>query len=476
MKKLIKSNIILFMLFGLLLSSCSTNNYDKLYRKGEKCLKNQDYVQAIENFEQAADLDKTSEDSYIALFDAYMLNGQAFEAVSCIDRSLKNTSGERTRELIADLNDGYELLDQNNNLVANIMVKYQERDYTQPKEPDGISRSYFQGLMGSSYDTPKAIKLSFDNYTILELNDQNKIVKIYDPSVKVNEYGDAHLVEIPNCDTWKTYEVETYDNGNIKFVSSKNNPDNYGRYRESTYDQNGLMTSHIVTYFIGEKENGVMTDSIDTYTYDEKNRLIINTVEDYNSIVTYTYNYEGDHLKTVDRSVKLYYNEAEEDLVAQMLAEDKVSEEMLTVFNKIIERKQNNQCLQENQKHTELRNDGLIISEVYKEDATLMSYNYFDYVDNRLVHYQGYNRYYDTNEEETFVYNEDGYIKKIDILSPGNFNFGVDYITYEYDENYENVTKKEYGHDGNVLKEEVYNDKDGNVLKDRIYTNKIIDD
>lgn len=456
MKMSMKSNIILFTLLGLLLSSCSSNDYDKLYQKGEKCLKNQDYIQAIENFEQAVDLDKTNEDSYIALFDAYMLNGQAFEAVSCIDRSLKNTNGDKTKELIANLNNGYKLLDQDGNVISNIMVKYQERDYTQPKEPDGISRSTLQGQIGDEYDMPETIKLSFDNYTILELNDQNKIVKIHRPYVKVNEYGDAHLVEIPNCDTWKTYEVETYDNGNIKFVSSKNNPDNYGRYREITYDQNGLMTSRILTYFIGEKENGVMTNSINTYTYDEKNRLIINTFEDYDSIITYTYNYEGDHLKTVDRSVKLYYNEAEEDLVAQMLEEDKVSEEMLTLFNKIIERKQNSQCLQENQTHTELRNDGLIISRVYKEDATLVSYNYFDYVDNRLVHDQGYNRYYDTNEEKIYEYNEDGYIVKIDILSPGNYNVGIDYITYEYDENYKNVTKKVYGHDGNVRRDESY--------------------
>ena len=254
MKMSIKSNIILFTLLGLLLSSCSTNDYDKLYQKGEKCLKNQDYVQAIETFEEAIDLDKTNEDSYIALFDAYMLNGQAFEAVSCIDRSLKNTSGDKTKELIADLNDGYKLLDQNNNLVANIMVKYQERDYTQPKETDGISRSTLQGQIGDKYDMPEAIKLSFDNYTILELNDQNKIVKIHEPSVKIGDYGLARLVEIPGYKPWTTYEVETYDNGNVKFMSSKNDPDGSKRFFEETFDENGLLTSYSINHIIGDND------------------------------------------------------------------------------------------------------------------------------------------------------------------------------------------------------------------------------
>ena len=454
MKMSIKSNIILFMILGLLLSSCSTNDYDKLYQKGEKCLKNQDYVQAIENFEKAVELDSSNEDSYIALFDAYMLNGQAFEAVSCIDRSLKNTSGDKTKELITDLNDGYKLLDQDGNVISNIMVKYQERDYTQPKEPDGISRSTLQGQIGDKYDMPETIKLSFDNYTILELNDQNKIVKIHEPSVKISDYGRARLVEIPGYNPWTTYEVETYDNGNVKFMSSKNNPDGSKRFFEETFDENGLLTSYSINHIIGD--NDIIDSTIFTYTYDSNGRLIKSIESINDSIYTYTYEYENDCLKTVERSVKKYSSEDEYDLLSQLYDEEIINEETLELLDKIEERKQNDQYLNVNQTHTEIRNDGLITSEVYEKNSTVTSYSYFNYEDNRLVHYQGYNRYYNINEEKSYEYNEDGYISKVDILSPGYSNSNVDYITYEYDENYENVTTKDYGHDGNVLRDGMY--------------------
>ena len=154
------------------------------------CQRPYDVNNEIESLNNMLKENNTNEEVYIDLFDAYVINGDYFDAIKIIDESLKHSEGIKTKELIDDLKDSYDVYGINNVFYKRILIDYDVN--FDPFYEDKRNVDYYQGnypLIGGNFDSAYYIDSYLtsnnqklyknSNYTIYLLAEEDVITDIY---------------------------------------------------------------------------------------------------------------------------------------------------------------------------------------------------------------------------------------------------------------------------------------------------------
>ncbi len=272
--------ISVLILISLLLISCDQKIENVSYNA----------IETIDRLNDELKEDKTDEDLYVDLFNAYVINNEYFEAIRVIDKALDNTDGQKTKELIEDLRDGYDVLDTNGAFCKHIMIDYDidQTDQTYQRNVD-----FYQGKTDKvsidrigtdvdddlSFNDEKLYKKS--NYTIYLLED-DMIVDIFHYTYDTSSRDFADLKE-------NHYSVR-YDGDDVYYVSDDGLTDHYqnGKLIEEIYD-NGDQSYNIIYEY---DDNGHIqsytktnTSGVTKVTVTRHENGIPESVEEYNDFV-----------------------------------------------------------------------------------------------------------------------------------------------------------------------------------------------
>ena len=77
------------------------------------CQKTYDVDNEISSLNNKIKENVSDETAYIDLFNAYIIKGEYYNAINTLDKSLKETDGAKTKDLIKGLKNGYDVCDSN---------------------------------------------------------------------------------------------------------------------------------------------------------------------------------------------------------------------------------------------------------------------------------------------------------------------------------------------------------------------------
>lgn len=350
----------------------------------------------IETLENILKEDNTNEDAYISLFNAYIIDDEYFKALRTLDKSLKNSEGIKTKELIDDLKDGRDIYDSNNTFYKRVLIDYDIN--FDPFYEDKRNIDYYQGntpRIGGNFDSAYYVseylssnyqKLFKDsNYTIYLLNKNNNITDVYQYTYSVSGKSFTTVEE-------NHYKVK-YNNDSI----------NYTRDDGLTYF---FKDEKIIKFEYLNKQNNINENVY--FEYDENgflSKLIENT--DAGIITTeFERSEDGSPLK-------------------------------ITRYSNLKEIKESNIKSRTIKEICEYANDGRMLSRIEYFNGELSSNDTFEFdSNNRLIYEKGVdyiNAEY--NREYTYIYNNDGYLDQRNNLINTN-----QYKKYIYNDDYSEVS------------------------------------
>lgn len=241
------------------------------------CQNSYDVSSKIESLNNKLKEDNTNENAYIDLFDAYIINGNYFDAIRVIDKSLKYSKGTKTKQLIDKLKNGYDVYEKDNNIHKRVLVDYDMNFDPFYKDTRNIDSYLGKGPSLGNFDNTSDISKYLtsnnqklykkSNYTVYLLNDNDVITDIYQyvynttgkrfENIEENhykvEYDGDYTFYI--CDNGLT---ECYENEKIiksSFVNDRNNIEvtfNYDNHNNLTKvvkrDNNDTITTEYERY------------------------------------------------------------------------------------------------------------------------------------------------------------------------------------------------------------------------------------
>ena len=281
------------------------------------CQKTYDVDNEISSLNNKIKENVSDEATYIDLFNAYIIKGEYYNATKTLDKSLKETDGAKTKELIKDLKDGYDVCDSNGTFYKKILIDYDfdyassikdERnvDYYQGKSTyigNDLDSVYYDDYRLLSSNHQKLFKKS--NYTVYLLDKEDKIIDIYctqDEHYRV-EYKDDGSIFYVRDDGWYycfknelIYKVGTND-GDDEITFEYDTNDKLVKLVKT--DKSGTITTEYELYDNGSPSKVVrysnLNKEIFEYKEDGKMTSIINYYNDELSS-TYEFEYDDDHI------------------------------------------------------------------------------------------------------------------------------------------------------------------------------------
>lgn len=360
------------------------------------CQNNYDVNKEIESLNEKLNIGIKDEKAYIELFNAYIINDEFFNAARTIDKSLKNTNGNKINELINNLKDGYDIYDKNNKYYKTILIDYDVN--FDPFYKDNSDIDYYKGnspLIGGNYDSASYISdyLSSNNqklykrsnYTIYLLDKDDIITDVYEYTYDVFNKQFENVIE-------NHYKVEYIDDQTVNYINDNGNT-------ECFYNGKIIKQDYI-------DDNG--STSYKTFEYDENGNLlkVIEYDKEGTTSTEYTRYNNGSPLKVIRYS---------------SLNEDKEFGISARTIKEIYEYAQDGRMLS----RAQYFNDEISFKDTFEFD-----------LNNRLIH-EISNDYNDSsyNREYSYSYNDEGYlIKKDNLLNADS------YTEYIYNDDYSKVT------------------------------------
>lgn len=373
---------LLYVIIVILLVSC------------QKTYNVQDEILSLEN---ALKEDNTNETTYINLFKAYIINDDYFNAVRTIDKSLEYSQGTKTKELINDLKDGYDIFDVNDTFYKRILIDYDIN--FDPFYEDKRNIDYYQGntpRIGGNYDSSyyvseylssnnqKLFKKS--NYTIYILDKDDTITNIYQYTYSIANQSFYNLSE-------NHYIVKNNSDGTIYYARD----DGWNYY---------FKDEKIIKIDCTNSENSLNEDI--SFEYDDSGRLL-----------------------------KLVESSDDGVITTEFERYDDGSPSKIRRYSELNENKEFNISSHTTEEISEYTKDGRMLSRINYFNGELSSSDTFEFnFDNRIIREKGidYNNS-DYDYEYTYTYNDNGYIdRKDNLINTDNYDL------YIYNDDYSKVS------------------------------------
>ena len=440
MKKCFRIGLCLCLVFCLM--GCTTDEYTKTLKASQKLLDNKQYSEAIDSFKALIELEPTREEGYLGAINTYMAMRDPYKAVDYIDDALSSTEGTRTREFIASLKDGYDIKDDDGQVIATIMIDYDENEeIVEDTNHFSISsRAYLKGAIVDMYyhdDDYKKIPLSKDF-----MYRNNRTVYVLDENKRpVSAYLNDTRIGVPN--EHERYDFEYNDEGTMvkrQSVCDLEAPE-YCSLATCLFNDDGQLIKYVrkdnserIPYwqFMVTTHEFVRDDQgrVITYSFDD-----VLTGEMETNTITY---FENGQMKTTHEHTENRYTEAEiNDIMDGICSPESLEDK--------------SDRLPKEDMYDYYTEDGRYLGrEIYIDDVLDMKDEKIYDNEKRLIEERCVGQ--DFGYHYLYEYNEDGYLSKMTYLKSSYYDMkNLAYQTYSYDEDYSHYSITLYDKDGNEL-------------------------